>query len=144
MEPFFESNRTVVLVLTSGKPPLHSRGAQTMINRNTLLTLAVSLTAVPVFAAPVTANKYEQAELDQEVRSCLAELGSQADYADATQVRHEVVVTKRRTLGHKLDVQTSVFSDSSDNVIRAYATKCIVYRDNKPVKFEFRETDAGT
>lgn len=115
-----------------------------MIIRNTLLALAVSLTAVPVFAAPVTANKYEQAQLDLEIRSCIAELGNHANYADASQVRHEVVVTKRRTLGHKLDIQTSVFSESSDNVIRAYATKCIVYRDNKPVKFKFSETNAAT
>lgn len=115
-----------------------------MIIRNTLLALAVSLTAVPVFAAPVTANKYEQAQLDLEIRSCIAELGNHANYADASQVRHEVVVTKRRTLGHKLDIQTSVFSESSDDVIRAYATKCIVYRDNKPVKFKFSETDNAT
>lgn len=115
-----------------------------MINRNALLALAVSLTAVPVFAAPVTANKYEQAQLDLEIRSCIAELANYANYADASQVRHEVVVTKRRTIGHKLEIQTSVFSDSSDAVIRAYATKCIVYRDNKPVRFKYSETDAGT
>ncbi len=115
-----------------------------MITRNTLLALAVSLTAIPVFAAPVTANKYEQAQLDLEIRSCIAELGNHANYADASQVRHEVVVTKRRTLGHKLDIQTSVFSESSDDAIRSYATKCIVYRDNKPVKFKFSETDAAT
>jgi hypothetical protein len=115
-----------------------------MINRNALLALAVSLTAVPVFAAPVTANKYEQAQLDLEIKSCIAELGNHANYADASEVRHEVVVTKRRTLGHKLNIQTSVFSDSSDNAIRAYATRCVVYRDNKPVRFDYSETDTGT
>ena len=115
-----------------------------MINRNALLALAVSLTAVPVFAAPVTANKHEQAQLDLEIKSCIAELGNHANYADASEVRHEVVVTKRRTLGHKLNIQTSVFSDSSDNAIRAYATGCVVYRDNKPVRFDYSETDTGT
>lgn len=115
-----------------------------MMNRNTLLALAVSLIAVPAFAAPAAANKYERAQLDLEIKSCLAELGSHANYADASQVRHEVVVTKRRTIGHKLDIQTSVLSDSGNDVIRAYATKCVVYRDNKPVKFRYSETDVGT
>jgi hypothetical protein len=108
--------------------------------RNTLLTLAVSLTAIPAIAAPVAANKYEQAELDQEIRSCITELGNYADYAGATQVRHEIVVTKRRTIGQRLDIQTSVFSDTDDAAIRAYATRCVVYRDNKPVRFEVDET----
>ena len=115
-----------------------------MFNRNTLLALAVSLIAVPAFATPAAANKYERAQLDLEIKSCIAELGNQANYADASQVRHEIVVTKRRTIGHKLDIQTSVYSDSSDNAIRAYATKCVVYRDNKPVKFRVSETDTGT
>lgn len=114
-----------------------------MINRSTLLTLAVSLAAVPVFAAPVTGNKYEQAELDQEIRSCIDELGNHADYTDANQVRHEIVVTKRRTLGHKLKIQTSVYTDSADSAIRAYTTTCVVYRDNKPVRIKVSERDAG-
>lgn len=111
--------------------------------RNTLLTLAVSFTAIPAIAAPVVANKYEQAELDQEIRSCITELGQYADYADAKQVRHEIVVTKRRTLGHRLDIRTSVFSDADEGAIRAYATMCVVYRDNKPVRIKVSETDAG-
>ncbi len=115
-----------------------------MIIRNALLALTVSLMAIPVFAAPVTINKHEQAQLDLEIRSCIAELGNHADYTNANQVRHEVVVTKRRAVGHKLDIQTSVYSDSSDNAIRSYAAKCIVYRDNKPVRFEVSETAAGT
>ena len=114
-----------------------------MINRSTLLTLAVSFAAIPAFAAPVTSNKYEQAEIDQEIRSCIDEIRNHANYADASQVRHEIVVTKRRTVGHKLDIQTSVFTDSADGAIRAYTTKCVVYRDNKPVRIKVSEKDAG-
>lgn len=114
-----------------------------MMHKNTLLALALSVTAFPVFAAPVAANKYEQAALDKEIKSCIAEVASHANYDDASQVRHEIVVTKRRTVGHKLSIETSIYSDSSDEVIRAYATKCIVYRDNKPVRFSINETDTG-
>lgn len=113
-----------------------------MTIRNTAIALATSLIAIPAIAAPVVTNKYEQAELDQEVRSCIDELGQHADYSDANQVRHEVVVTKRRSLGHRLDIQTSVYSDD-DKTIRAYATRCIVYRGNKPFRFSVKESDSG-
>lgn len=114
-----------------------------MTHKNTLLALALSVAALPVFAAPVTANKYEQAELDMGIKSCIAEVGNHANYEDASQVRHEIVVTKRRTVGHKLSIETFVYSASSDEAIRAYVTKCIVYRDNKPVRFSISETDSG-
>jgi hypothetical protein len=113
-----------------------------MIIRNTAIALAASIIAIPAFAEDFAANKYQQAELDQGIRSCIDELGQYADYSDASQVRHEVVVTKRRSLGHQLDIQTSVYSDD-DNAIRAYATRCIVYRANKPFRFDVSETDTG-
>jgi hypothetical protein len=113
-----------------------------MIIRNTAIAMTASLIAVPAFSAPVVASKYEQAALDQEVQSCIAELGRRADYSDANQVRHEIVVTKRKTLGHRLDIHTSVFSDN-DEAIRAYATRCIAYRNNKPFRISVSETDTG-
>ena len=113
-----------------------------MTIRNTAIAMTASIIAIPAFAAPVAANKYEQAELDQEVRSCIAELGQQADYSDASEVRHEIVVTKRKTLGHRLDIETSVFADG-DEAIRAYATRCIAYRDNKPFRISVSESDTG-
>lgn len=110
--------------------------------RNTAIVLAASIIAVPAVAAPVAANKYQQAQLDQGIRSCIEQLGEHADYSDANQVHHEVVVTKRRSLGHRLDIRTSVYSDD-DKAIRAYATRCVVYRDNKPYRFSVSEADAG-
>ena len=114
-----------------------------MINRKHIIAFAMALTAVPALAAPVAESKYEQAELEQEIRSCIAEVGNHANYGDAAQVKHEVVVTKRRSIGHKLNIRTSVFSDAGDEVIRAYATRCIVYRGNKPVRFMMNELGEG-
>lgn len=114
-----------------------------MINRKQITAIAMALTAVPALAAPEGVSKYEQAELEQEIRSCITEVGNHANYGDAAQVRHEVVVSKRRSIGHKLDIKTSVFSDAGDEVIRAYATRCIVYRGNKPVRFRINELGEG-
>ena len=107
------------------------------------LTLAMSLMAVPAMAATAT-SKYEQAEIDQEIASCVAEVANHADYRDAGRVQHEVVVTKRRSIGHKLNIRTSVYSESGDEVIRAYATRCVAYRDNEPVRFLISELGGGT
>ena len=114
-----------------------------MINRKHFIAIAVAITAMPALAAPVATTKYEQAELEQEIRSCIAEVANHANYSDAAQVRHEIVVTKRRSIGHKLNIKTSVLSDTGDEVIRAYATRCVVYRDNKPVRFRMSELGEG-
>ena len=106
------------------------------------LTLVLSLISAPALAA-TAASKYEQAEIDQGIASCIAELANVANYQGAAEVKHEIEITKRRTIGHKLNIRTSLFSDSGDELIRAYATRCVVYRDNKPVRFRTSEIDTG-
>ena len=119
-----------------------------MIIRHTTIAIAASIittvafVAAPAFAAPAVANKYEQAALDQEIRSCIAELGQRADYSDASEVRHEVTVTKRRSFGHRLDIETSVYSEG-DASIRAYTTRCIAYRDHTPFRISVTQIDSG-
>lgn len=100
------------------------------------LVLALTLMATSAMAAP---SNYERAEIDQEIATCVAEVANHADYRGAGQVQHEVVVSKRRAIGHKLDIRTSVYSDAGEELIRAYATRCVVYRDNKPVRFRISE-----
>ena len=102
------------------------------------LTLTLALLTAPALSANA-ATKYEQAEIEKEVASCVAEVADHADYRDAGQIRHEIEVTDRRTIGHKLNIRTSVYSETGERVIREYATRCIVYRDNKPVRFEISE-----
>lgn len=106
------------------------------------LALALSLTAAPSIAATAT-SRYEQAEIDKEVASCVAELANHANYENAGQVKHEIEISKRRTIGHKLSIRTSVYSDSDDELIRAYSTRCVVYRDNTPVRFRISELGDG-
>lgn len=102
------------------------------------LALAMSMATAPAIATTAT-SKYEQAEIDKEIASCVAEVASRADYTDAGQVQHEVVITKRRTIGHKLNIRTSVYSEGDSEMIREYMTRCVVYRDNKPVRFRISE-----
>ena len=112
-----------------------------MTIRNVPLAVALFFSASSVLAAAPGGTVYEQAQLNEEIQSCIAEVATHANYDNASQVRHEIVVTERRSIGHKLDIQTSVFSDAGDEAIRSYASRCIVYRDNKPVRFRIKEVD---
>ena len=114
-----------------------------MINRSNFVLLAVSLVSVPAIASPLGGSIFEQAEIDMEVRSCLARVGDHANYEGAAQVRHEVTVSPRRSVGHRLDIRTSIYSDDGDNLLRAYTTRCFAYRDNEPVRFRIDAADAG-
>lgn len=114
-----------------------------MINRSKILILAAAMAGAPALATPLGGSIYDQAEIDMEIRSCLAEVGNHADYGGATEVRHEVTVSPRRGIGHRLDIRTSVYSENGDDAIRAYATKCLVYRDNAPARFRISETESG-
>lgn len=114
-----------------------------MIKHSKILVLALSLASGSALAAPQVWTTFEQADIDLEVQSCLAEVSNHADYNGATAVRHEVTVSDRRGIGHRLDIRTSVYADTDDNAIRAYATKCLVYRDNEPARFKISEADNG-
>jgi len=108
----------------------------------TLLTAAALFTALPVLAAPA-GTIYEQADLELEIRSCVAQVGDHADYDGASRVRHEITVSDRRGVGHKLDIRTTIYAAGDDQLIRAYATRCVVYRDNQPVRFEISSAESG-
>ena len=114
-----------------------------MINPHKAVTL--SLASFGLFlSAAATAGTFLAAEEApiRSVESCVAEIGEHADYSNAGRVRHVVVNTGRRSLAYKLRIETKVFGAEDDEVIREYTTKCIVYGDNKPVRFRIREISA--
>jgi hypothetical protein len=138
--PLFSKNQNACS--DNGGGSRHNNEEHTMIIRTTTIALVASIIAAPAFADSTVTNKYEQAALDQEIRSCIDELGQRANYSGASEVRHEVTVTKRRSFGHRLDIETSVYSDA-DDTIRAYATRCIAYRDHRPFRISVTEADGG-
>lgn len=101
------------------------------------LGLFVSAGATADFAFPELAPQHT-------VDVCVAEISGHANYVGATRVRHEVESTQRRTIGHILRIDTRVYGEIEDEVIREYATKCVVGRGDEPVSFKIRETIAGS
>ena len=106
--------------------------------------VSVTLAAAGLFVSAIANADYTSVDTPvRSIESCVAEIGGHADYSDAGRVLHELEATDRRSLAHKLTFNTKVYGGSGDEVIREYATKCIVYGDDKPIYFEIVETGAG-
>jgi hypothetical protein len=105
-----------------------------MFNRNKAI-LSLALTGLYVLAAPAGAATVEQSGVEDEVKSCIAEVRERLDYSDATRVRHDVKAIERRTVGYTLKINTSVFGAEEEKAIRAYAATCVVNGDNVPLSF---------
>lgn len=99
-----------------------------------LTNLAALAVFTPIGAlAGTAASELAPAE---KVDACVAAITAKADYSDANRVRHEVLSKKRRRLGHKLVIDTTVFGESNGEVIRRYAAICYVSYGDAPIKIE--------
>ncbi len=114
-----------------------------MNTRKSLVTHILSAAALFVLAGQVFAAQGSWQEIETEINACVAAIADQANYDGATYVRHTVVGVKERTVGYKLTIETSVYSDNGDTAIREYATSCVVNGNNAPMKFSISESDVG-
>ena len=114
-----------------------------MNTRKSLATQILSAAALFVLAGQASAAQGSWQEIETEINACVAAIADHANYDDATHVRHDVVGVKERTVGYKLTIETSIYSDTDDAAIREYATSCVVNGNNAPMKFSITETDVG-
>lgn len=112
-----------------------------MINRQQILTTAAAITLLTI-GAPAAASDNGKLAYDNEVKSCVAEVGNYANYNDATRVQHTVVKIKNTFIGYVLTIDTDVFANSDEIAIREYASYCIAKGNDKPVKFRIRKISA--
>ncbi len=100
----------------------------------------ISMIAVAGFSlVAAQANAADaQIALNDEIQSCVAEVGAHANYDDADRVRHTVVDIKDRTVGVKLEIETAVFTEG-DATVREYATFCVVNGSFTPMQFSIDE-----
>jgi len=114
-----------------------------MNTRKSIATQILSAAALFILAGLASAAEGSWQEIETEINSCVSAIAEQANYDGATHVRHTVVGVKERTVGYKLTIETSIYSDTSDAAIREYATSCVVNGDNAPMKFSISESDVG-
>ncbi len=73
---------------------------------------------------------------------CVAQIAVEANYENAGLVRHYVESTQRRFSGHTLRIDTTVYGIDGDEVIREYATICVVTESQETKLFKIREKGA--
>jgi hypothetical protein len=112
-----------------------------MSKQSTLATFA-AITVLGLSTQAIAAT-VDEIKYDNEVKSCVAEIQGYVNYDDASRVRHDVVLVKRKLVGYAMKIETSIYTESADDATREYATFCVVNGNHKPMKFEISEIDAG-
>ena len=103
--------------------------------------VTISLAAVGLFisasalALPGFGDDAPQSTIDV----CVAQIADQANYENATRVRHVVESKQRRISGHILKIETTVFGVDGEEIIREYATTCAVNDRHETRLFKIQE-----
>jgi len=102
----------------------------------------VTLAAMGLFlsAGSMAASQLTELAPASSIDVCVAQIEDHANYDDASRVRHVIESSKRRNHGHLLKVDTTVYGETEDDVIREYAATCVVARNGTQLKFEIKET----
>ena len=108
-----------------------------MMNRK----IALSLTMIGLFAANVAfaIPGFSTEASPASVDACLAQVADKADYANARSIIHSVETEDRRVSGHKMSIQTIMYSDNGETVIREYASTCAVNGQDEVQRFKIRQ-----
>ena len=108
-----------------------------MLNRKIL----VSLTLIGLFAANVALAlpEFSSEPPPASVDTCIAEVDRKADFTSAASVIHNVQSEDRRVSGHKLRIQTLVYGEDGETLIREYAAACAVDDQAEIRRFQIRQ-----
>lgn len=123
----------------AAQPPKTGKGVVKMTKQFTLIAIAALGITMQAGAATVDEVKYVT-----EVKACVAEIGNNVDYADASRVRHDVVLVKPKLVGYVMKIDTAIYTESAGEPAREFATYCVVNGNHKPLKFEISEAVNGS
>jgi hypothetical protein len=102
---------------------------------STSLAIVGLVVSSSAFALPGFSEQAPRSSIQQ----CVAEIGDQANYANAGRVRHLVDSKERRISGHTIKINTTVFGIDGSEIIREYTTVCAVSDDAVTKHFKIKE-----
>lgn len=105
---------------------------------------AAAISLIGLFGANVAMALpgFDDAAPQSSVDTCVAAVDAQADYEEGTRVLHNVETSKRRVSGHIMSIQTLVYAEDGDTLIREYKTNCAINDDAEIKRFRIREKGA--
>ena len=101
------------------------------------VALASLFAANVAFALPGFTKDAPQSSVD----TCLAEVSANANYENGTTVYHNVETEERRTSGHKMSIQTLVYGNDGETVLREYAAHCAINDKDEINRFTIRQKE---
>ncbi len=106
--------------------------------------IAAAFSLIGLFAANVAMALpgFDEEAPRSSVDTCVAAVDAQADYEQSARVLHNVETSKRRVSGHIMSIQTLVYGEDGDTLIREYKTNCAINDDNEIKRFRMREKGA--
>lgn len=114
-----------------------------MNKQNRAVTISLAAMGVFLSTGSLAASPFDEAASERSIEQCVAQIGEQANYDDASGVRHEVATLKRQVVGQLLKIDTKVYGGDEDGqVIREYATTCVIGRDGAPLTLRIRQTNS--
>jgi hypothetical protein len=122
---------TILIILTTRRENVKTRNAAI----STTLAIVGLVISSSAFAQPGVSEQPPESS----VKQCVAEIGEQANYVDASRVRHVVEFKERRNSGHSFYIDTIVFGIDGNEVIREYATVCAVSDKAVTKRFKIKE-----
>lgn len=107
-----------------------------------VVTISLAATGLFISASALALPGFNEDAPQSTIDVCIAQIADQANYENATRVRHEVESRQRRNSGHILKIETTVFGVDGEEIIREYATTCAV-NDHQETKL-FKIQEKGT
>ena len=113
------------------------------MNHRNIITASALAFAGLLGSAQASAQGFYSVAPNYMIDQCVAEIGQQADYTDGVRVEHEVLSERRRSTGYTLTIDTTIYADTEGDIVREYATKCVVAGGDEPILFRIKESKTG-
>lgn len=110
---------------------------------NKQVAASIAVLGLVISAGAQADSLFPQMAPQSTVDFCVTQIADHADYSGAIRVRHEVESKERRSIGHELRIDTRVYGDTEEQLIREYATTCAVGNSQRPLTFRIREIDTA-
>jgi len=105
-----------------------------------VVTISLAAAGLFISASALALPGFSDDAPQSTIDVCVAQIADQANYENATRVRHEVESKQRRNSGHILKIETTVFGVDGEEILREYATTCAVNDRQETRLFKIQET----
>lgn len=102
---------------------------------------AAGLTLIGLFVANTAdaLTDFVEDAPQSSIDTCLAEVKTNADFAEAGLVKYNVETRERQVSGHTMRIATLVYDAAGEHLMREYAATCAIDDRDEIQYFKFRQ-----